>query len=229
MECVELIDFVLGVKILDLYRDRVGKINGDAPERLRVRNFKLRPIFLATSTAAAICLAEEDGCGKQDTTRPSYVHVSTELLRLHIKAAISSRNSSGSAFNDRGKCVGVASHCLKLEDEENHDLCMAMGMAPDQKVVQFRRIKPTAPGSQVLKLSDVIFSFDGVNIAIVNFASIKSKHSFMSFAPNVFDKILRRGFNSWMVICMESFNFGMGYCEPESTFVFTASPSTILS
>jgi len=48
---------------------------------------------------------------------------------------------------------------------ENPDLRMAMGMGPDQKGVRIRRIEPTAPESQVLKPSDVILSFDGVNIA----------------------------------------------------------------
>lgn len=48
---------------------------------------------------------------------------------------------------------------------ENPDLRIAMGMGPDQKGVRIRRIEPTAPESQVLKPSDVILSFDGVNIA----------------------------------------------------------------
>ncbi|KAG6715973.1 hypothetical protein I3843_04G022800 [Carya illinoinensis] len=133
----------------------------------------------------------------------SYVHGSTELLGLQIDAAINSGNSGGPAFNDRGKCVGIAFQSLKHEDAENigyviptpvimhfikdyekngaytgfpivgvewqkmenPDLCMAMGMAPNQKGVRIRRIEPTAPESQVLKPSDVILSFDGVNIA----------------------------------------------------------------
>lgn len=48
---------------------------------------------------------------------------------------------------------------------ENPDLRMSMGMEPDQKGVRIRRIEPTAAGSCVLKPSDVILSFDGVNIA----------------------------------------------------------------
>ena len=48
---------------------------------------------------------------------------------------------------------------------ENPDLRMSMGMGPDQKGVRIRRIEPTAPESHVLKPSDVILSFDGVNIA----------------------------------------------------------------
>lgn len=48
---------------------------------------------------------------------------------------------------------------------ENPDLRVSMGMGPDQKGVRIRRIEPTAPESHVLKPSDVILSFDGVNIA----------------------------------------------------------------
>lgn len=48
---------------------------------------------------------------------------------------------------------------------ENPDLRIAMGMESDQKGVRIRRIEPTAPESQVLKPSDVILSFDGINIA----------------------------------------------------------------
>ncbi|XP_043706041.1 protease Do-like 9 isoform X2 [Telopea speciosissima] len=133
----------------------------------------------------------------------SYVHGSTELLGLQIDAAINSGNSGGPAFNDKGKCVGIAFQSLKHEDAENigyviptpvimhfiqdyernggytgfpilgvewqkmenPDLRMAMGMKPDQKGVRIRRIEPTAPESQVLKPSDILLSFDGIDIA----------------------------------------------------------------
>jgi len=45
---------------------------------------------------------------------------------------------------------------------ENPNLRMAMGIKPDQKGVRIRRIDPTAPESKVLKSSDVIHSFDGL-------------------------------------------------------------------
>lgn len=48
---------------------------------------------------------------------------------------------------------------------ENPDLRLAMGMKPDQKGVRIRRVDPTAPESNVLKPSDIILSFDGVDIA----------------------------------------------------------------
>ncbi|CAH8385117.1 unnamed protein product [Eruca vesicaria subsp. sativa] len=133
----------------------------------------------------------------------SYIHGSTELLGLQIDAAINSGNSGGPAFNDKGKCVGIAFQSLKHEDAENigyviptpvighfiqdyekhnkytgfpvigiqwqkmenPDLRKKMGMESHQKGVRIRRIEPTAPESQVLKPSDIILSFDGVNIA----------------------------------------------------------------
>ncbi|KAK1267810.1 Protease Do-like 9 [Acorus gramineus] len=133
----------------------------------------------------------------------SYVHGSTELLGLQIDAAINSGNSGGPAFNDKGKCVGIAFQSLKHEDVENigyviptpvimhfihdyensgeytgfpilgiewqkmenPDLRKAMGMKPDQKGVRVRRIEPTAPEFKFLKPSDIILSFDGIDIA----------------------------------------------------------------
>ncbi|MQL69063.1 hypothetical protein Taro_001333, partial [Colocasia esculenta] len=133
----------------------------------------------------------------------SYVHGSTELLGLQIDAAINSGNSGGPAFNDKGKCVGIAFQSLKHEDVENigyviptpviqhfiqdyeksggytgfpilgiewqkmenPDLRKAMGMSPDQKGVRVRRVEPTGPESQFLKPSDIILSFDGIDIA----------------------------------------------------------------
>lgn len=42
---------------------------------------------------------------------------------------------------------------------------VAMGMKSDQKGIRIRRVEPTAPESQFLKPSDVILSFDGIDIA----------------------------------------------------------------
>uniref|UniRef100_J3MCQ9 Protease Do-like PDZ domain-containing protein n=2 Tax=Oryza brachyantha TaxID=4533 RepID=J3MCQ9_ORYBR len=133
----------------------------------------------------------------------SYVHGSTELLGLQIDAAINSGNSGGPAFNDKGKCVGIAFQSLKHEDVENigyviptpvinhfiqdyeksgeytgfpilaiewqkmenPDLRKAMGMKSDQKGVRIRRVEPTAPEYEFLQSSDIVLSFDGVDIA----------------------------------------------------------------
>ncbi|XP_078431289.1 protease Do-like 9 [Wolffia australiana] len=142
----------------------------------------------------------------------SYVHGSTELLGLQIDAAINSGNSGGPAFNDKGKCVGIAFQSLKHEDAENigyviptpvimhfindfeksggytgfpilglewqkmenPDLRKAMGMMENQKGVRVRRIEPTAPEFQFLKPSDIILSFDGIDIA--NDGTIPFRH-----------------------------------------------------
>ncbi|OVA16284.1 Peptidase S1 [Macleaya cordata] len=54
---------------------------------------------------------------------------------------------------------------VEWQKMENPDLRMAMGMSPDQKGVRIKRIEPTAPEFQVLKPSDIIISFDGIDIA----------------------------------------------------------------
>lgn len=54
---------------------------------------------------------------------------------------------------------------VEWQKMENPDLRKSMGMRPDQKGVRIRRIEPTAPESYVLKPSDIILSFDGINIA----------------------------------------------------------------
>ncbi|XP_078438260.1 protease Do-like 9 [Wolffia australiana] len=142
----------------------------------------------------------------------SYVHGSTELLGLQIDAAINSGNSGGPAFNDKGKCVGIAFQSLKHEDVENigyviptpvilhfikdyektggytgfpilgvewqkmenPDLRKAMGMQADQKGVRIRRVEPTAPDAHLLKPSDILLSFDGIDIA--NDGTIPFRH-----------------------------------------------------
>lgn len=48
---------------------------------------------------------------------------------------------------------------------ENPDLRKAMGMQPDQKGVRIRRVEPTAPESHLMKPSDILLSFDGIDIA----------------------------------------------------------------
>lgn len=48
---------------------------------------------------------------------------------------------------------------------ENPDLRLSVGMKFNQKGVRIRRIDPTAPEFKVLRPSDIILSFDGVDIA----------------------------------------------------------------
>ncbi|XP_022736863.1 protease Do-like 9 isoform X4 [Durio zibethinus] len=54
---------------------------------------------------------------------------------------------------------------VEWQKMENPDLRTAMSMKPDQKGVRIRRVDPTAPESGVLKSSDIMLSFDGVDIA----------------------------------------------------------------
>lgn len=68
-------------------------------------------------------------------------------------------------YEKNGGYTGFPILCLEWQKMENPDLRMAMGMKPDQKGVRVRRIDPTAPESKVLKPSDIILSFDGVDIA----------------------------------------------------------------
>jgi len=42
-----------------------------------------------------------------------------DITHKQIDAAINSGNSGGPAFNDKGKCVGIAFQSLKHEDAEN--------------------------------------------------------------------------------------------------------------
>ncbi|CAL4986952.1 unnamed protein product [Urochloa decumbens] len=135
-------------------------------------------------------------------TVPYSVLASSKLLGLQIDAAINYGNSGGPAYNDRGKCVGLAfrknisndadnigyviptpviTHFIedyeksgkytgfptlgiKWQKMENPDLRNAMGMKPDQKGILVKRVEPTCPASGCLQPSDVILSFDGVDI-----------------------------------------------------------------
>ncbi|XP_022767576.1 protease Do-like 9 isoform X2 [Durio zibethinus] len=54
---------------------------------------------------------------------------------------------------------------VEWQKMENPDLRAATGMKADQKGVRIRRVDPTAPESGVLKSSDIMLSFDGVDIA----------------------------------------------------------------
>ncbi|KAK9925238.1 hypothetical protein M0R45_033567 [Rubus argutus] len=68
-------------------------------------------------------------------------------------------------FEKNGAYTGFPILGIEWQKMENPDLRMSMGMKADQKGVRIRRMEPTSPESLVLKPSDVILSFDGVNIA----------------------------------------------------------------
>lgn len=54
---------------------------------------------------------------------------------------------------------------IEWQKMENPDLRKALGMKPAQKGVRIRRVEPTAPAAQHLESSDILLSFDGVEIA----------------------------------------------------------------
>ncbi|KAH9623886.1 hypothetical protein KSS87_018556, partial [Heliosperma pusillum] len=112
-----------------------------------------------------------------------------------IDAAINSGNSGGPAFNDKGKCFGVAFQSLKDGNVENIGYVIIptpivtdfirdyernraytgfpilgiewqkLEMKSDQKGIRIKLVEPTSHESKVLQPSDVILSFDGANIA----------------------------------------------------------------
>ncbi|KAM5581578.1 protease Do-like 9 [Rosa sericea] len=68
-------------------------------------------------------------------------------------------------YEKNGAYTGFPIIGIEWQKMENPDLRTSMGMKADQKGVRIRRIEPTAPDSHLLQPSDVILSFDGVNIA----------------------------------------------------------------
>ncbi|CAK9138640.1 unnamed protein product [Ilex paraguariensis] len=70
-----------------------------------------------------------------------------------------------SDYEKNGAYTGFPILRVEWQKMENPDLRVSMGMKPDQKGVRIRRIDPTAPEFKVLKPSDIILSFDGVDIA----------------------------------------------------------------
>ncbi|XP_052195218.1 protease Do-like 9 isoform X2 [Diospyros lotus] len=68
-------------------------------------------------------------------------------------------------YERNGAYTGFPILGIEWQKMENPDLRMSMGMDSDQKGVLIKRIEPTASECQVLKPSDVILSFNGINIA----------------------------------------------------------------
>ncbi|KAI8533755.1 hypothetical protein RHMOL_Rhmol10G0033900 [Rhododendron molle] len=77
-------------------------------------------------------------------------------------------------YEKNGAYTGFPILGIEWQKMENPDLRKSMGMRSDQKGVLIKRVEPTASESQVLKPSDVILSFDGVNIA--NDGTVKFRH-----------------------------------------------------
>ncbi|KAL3685912.1 hypothetical protein R1sor_003934 [Riccia sorocarpa] len=54
---------------------------------------------------------------------------------------------------------------IEWQKMENPDLRKALGMKPNQKGVRIRRVEPTAPAAKQLLTSDILLSFDDIEIA----------------------------------------------------------------
>lgn len=68
-------------------------------------------------------------------------------------------------YEKNGAYTGFPILAVEWQKMENPDLRLSMGMKTDQKGVRIRRIDPTAPECDVLRPSDIILGFDGVDIA----------------------------------------------------------------
>ncbi|KAL6861312.1 hypothetical protein ACP4OV_017012 [Aristida adscensionis] len=68
-------------------------------------------------------------------------------------------------YEKSGEYTGFPILGVEWQKMENPDLRKAMGMKSDQKGVRIRRVEPTAPESGCLQPSDIILSFDGIDIA----------------------------------------------------------------
>ncbi|KAK4264305.1 hypothetical protein QN277_025504 [Acacia crassicarpa] len=126
-----------------------------------------------------------------------YTYSSAKLLGLQINTAVIPGNSGGPAFDDRGKCVGIAfqsvndrarliptpiiMHFIRdyekngvytgfpvlgidWQNMENSNMREKMRMKSKRTGVLIKRVDPTGECS-VLKPSDVICSFDRINVA----------------------------------------------------------------
>ncbi|KAK1432806.1 hypothetical protein QVD17_09707 [Tagetes erecta] len=68
-------------------------------------------------------------------------------------------------YEKNGEYTGFPILGVEWQKMENPDLRMSMGMGIEHKGVRVKRIEPTAPESNVLRPSDIILSFDGINVA----------------------------------------------------------------
>ncbi|PIA40426.1 hypothetical protein AQUCO_02500253v1 [Aquilegia coerulea] len=68
-------------------------------------------------------------------------------------------------YEKNGEYTGFPVLGIEWQKMENPDLRVSIGMAADQKGVRIRRVEPTGPEFQVLMPSDIIVSFDGIDIA----------------------------------------------------------------
>lgn len=68
-------------------------------------------------------------------------------------------------FERNGDYTGFPILGIDWQKIENPDLRKSLGMEPQQKGVRVRRVEPTAPAAKHLQSSDIILSFDGIDVA----------------------------------------------------------------
>lgn len=68
-------------------------------------------------------------------------------------------------YERSGDYTGFPILGIEWQKMENPDLRIAMGMLSNQKGVRVRRVEPTAPAAKFLRSSDILLSFDAIDIA----------------------------------------------------------------
>ncbi|GAQ86753.1 HrtA/DegP protease [Klebsormidium nitens] len=68
-------------------------------------------------------------------------------------------------FERTGGYTGFPILGIEWQKMENPQLRKALGMTDHQKGVRVRRVEPTAPSAEQLQASDILLSFDGVDVA----------------------------------------------------------------
>ncbi|CAM6105357.1 unnamed protein product [Calypogeia fissa] len=68
-------------------------------------------------------------------------------------------------YERTGDYTGFPILGIEWQKMENPDLRKALGMKPNQKGVRIRRVEPTAPAAKQLQSSDILLSFDNIDIA----------------------------------------------------------------
>ncbi|KAI3946457.1 hypothetical protein MKX01_017673 [Papaver californicum] len=77
-------------------------------------------------------------------------------------------------YDKKEEYTGFPTLGVEWQKMENPDLRAAMGMTSQQKGVRITRIEPASPEYQFLRPSDVVLSFDGIDIA--NDGTVLSTH-----------------------------------------------------
>ncbi|KAM1824232.1 hypothetical protein ACFX13_023850 [Malus domestica] len=108
---------------------------------------------------------------------------------------------------------------IEWQKMENRALCNSVGMKRDQKGIRVRVLKPSAPESQLLKPSDVILSFDGVNIA----SDGTGKLSLCDFERQLFSFLVDFAFTRVLVIIYRRVAFEHSQVKCSISFLIFSS------